>query len=80
MRAPPYQREGVETLGEALGLEEQPQLVHLSLLLRRQVPGVPVRGNGRRRGEVVVIVLGVELQGRGGGFSHCVGFGRVEAR
>lgn len=35
----------------------------LGLLRGREVPGVPRRRDGRRGGEVVVVVLGVEFHG-----------------
>jgi hypothetical protein len=74
----PYQCERVEALGKPLGLEHQPQLVHLGLLQRSQEAGVSVLGDGRRGRELVVIVLGIELQGRGlrlGGHGVCCSLG-----
>lgn len=75
-RCKAYQCERVETLGVALRLEHQTQLRDLSLLFRRQVTSMSAQGDGGGGREVVVIVLGVELQGAGDrrGGSHFVAF------
>jgi hypothetical protein len=51
-------------------LQNAPQLENLSILLRRGVAGVAILRCGGRGGEVIVVVLGVELQFGCTGGSH----------
>lgn len=66
-----YQRQGVEAVGITLALERGPQLLDLLYLLGRQVARVAVLLDGSDDGEIIVVVLGVELDARGvGSGSH----------
>lgn len=58
-----HESQGVQTLSISSSLEKHAQLMDLGLLLGLQVARVAGRGNGGDRGEVIVVVLGVELHG-----------------
>jgi len=57
------QGQGVEALGEALGLQHAPKLVDLGLLHGRQIASMSVLLDRCLERVVVVVILGVDLEG-----------------
>jgi hypothetical protein len=61
-----YQSQSVQSISQALSLEEHPKLVHLGDLLLCEVASVAILLLGSLGREVVVVVLGVHIHGDGG--------------